>query len=59
MCKIIEKIIIREPGLSLENKTHVENFRKLISDIVGCDSKNIELRYYESEKIEQEFKNGL
>lgn len=59
MCKIIEKIIIREPGLNLDNKEHVENFRKLISEVIGCDSKSIEFRYYESEKIEQEFNDGL
>ena len=59
MCKIIEKIIIREPGLNLNNKTHVENFRRLISDVIGCDTKNIDFRYYDNEVINQEFKEGL
>lgn len=59
MCKIIEKIIIREPGTQLKNKEQVINLRKLLADIIKCDPSNIDFRYYDDKKIDQQFNDGL
>ena len=59
MCKVIEKIIIREPGTKLENKEQLENLRKLIADILTCEPVDIDFRYYDDRKTNKPFNEGL
>lgn len=59
MCKIIERIIIREPGTKLKSSEHLQNLKILLAEVLKCETNNIEFVYYDDGKINKPFNDGL
>ena len=59
MSKVIIKIRIENVSLSFENEKEINAFRKKLAGLLRTNAKNIYLEKINTERVIQEFKNGL